>query len=180
MVDSSKLIATYLKMADQFGQLSKATRRKVGCLIVKDENIIATGFNGGLVGQSNECEDFFPCEVYYEEKKRQYRCVLCKETYNKAGRYVCKEATKTKPEVLHSESNSITKVAKSTMSCDGAQLYVTYRPCFDCSKLIIQAGIKEVYVMDDDLCGPGDKILLSSNISLLYFTKNEIESLLSF
>jgi len=59
---------------------------------------------------------------------------------------VCEDETgKTKPEVLHAESNAITKVAQSTLSSSGASLYVTLSPCIDCAKLIIQSGIKEVY-----------------------------------
>jgi len=62
----------------------------------------------------------------------------------------------TKPEVLHAESNAITKCAKSTHSSNGATLYVTVAPCFDCAKLIIQAGIVTVvydklYRNDDGL-----------------------------
>ncbi|MBQ1798810.1 MAG: dCMP deaminase family protein, partial [Muribaculaceae bacterium] len=50
----------------------------------------------------------------------------------------------TKPYVLHAEANAITKVARSNNSSDGATLYVTTSPCIECSKLIIQAGIKRV------------------------------------
>lgn len=50
----------------------------------------------------------------------------------------------TKPYVLHAEANAITKVARSNNSSDGATLYVTASPCMECSKLIIQAGIKRV------------------------------------
>lgn len=50
----------------------------------------------------------------------------------------------TKPYVLHAEANAITKVAKSANNCDGATLYITASPCLECSKLIIQAGIKRV------------------------------------
>ena len=55
----------------------------------------------------------------------------------------------TKPYVLHAEANAITKVAKSANNCDGATLYVTASPCIECSKLIIQAGIKRVVYCDD-------------------------------
>ena len=63
---------------------------------------------------------------------------------------------KTKPYVLHAEANAITKVAKSANNCDGATLYVTASPCIECSKLIIQAGIKRIvycerYRMSDGL-----------------------------
>lgn len=49
-----------------------------------------------------------------------------------------------KPYVLHAEANAISKVAKSSNSSDGATIYVTDSPCIECSKLIIQAGIKRV------------------------------------
>lgn len=58
---------------------------------------------------------------------------------------VCEdESGATKPYVLHAEANAITKVARSGNSSDGSTLYVTASPCVECSKLIIQAGIKRV------------------------------------
>ena len=54
------------------------------------------------------------------------------------------ETGETKWMVLHAEANAILKVAASTQSSDGATLYVTLSPCRDCSKLILQAGIKRV------------------------------------
>ena len=54
------------------------------------------------------------------------------------------EEGKTKAYVLHAEANAITKVAKSANNCDGSTLYITAAPCIECSKLIIQAGIKRV------------------------------------
>ena len=58
---------------------------------------------------------------------------------------VCEEdADHSKPYVLHAEANAITKVARSNNSSDGATLYVTTSPCMECSKLIIQAGIRRV------------------------------------
>ena len=50
--------------------------------------------------------------------------------------------------VLHAEANAITKLAKSTQSSDGSTLYVTVSPCFECSKLIIQSGIKRLVFRD--------------------------------
>ena len=59
---------------------------------------------------------------------------------------VCEDENgKTKPYVLHAEANAITKVAKSANNCDGSTLYITAAPCIECSKLIIQAGIKRVF-----------------------------------
>ena len=54
------------------------------------------------------------------------------------------ESGKTKSYVLHAEANAITKVAKSANNCDGSTLYITDAPCIECSKLIIQAGIRRV------------------------------------
>lgn len=62
---------------------------------------------------------------------------------------ICEDnSNKTKPYVLHAEANAITKVAKSNNSSEGATLYVTTSPCMECSKLIIQSGIKRVVFCD--------------------------------
>lgn len=61
---------------------------------------------------------------------------------------VCEENNVTFPYVLHAEANAITKVARSNNSSDGATLYVTASPCMECSKLIIQSGIKRVVFSD--------------------------------
>ena len=55
----------------------------------------------------------------------------------------------TKPEVFHAEANAIAKLAKSVESGQGATMFVTTVPCFDCSKLIAQTGIKEVYFSEE-------------------------------
>lgn len=60
----------------------------------------------------------------------------------------CERDNVTKKEVLHAESNAIAKVARSTESAEGSSLYVTLSPCFECAKLIIQSGIKEVYFIE--------------------------------
>ncbi len=62
---------------------------------------------------------------------------------------------KTLPYVLHAEANAITKVAKSANNCEGATLYITTSPCIECSKLIIQAGIKRVVYYDQYHCIDG-------------------------
>ena len=59
------------------------------------------------------------------------------------------EKDNTKSYVLHAESNAITNVAKSANNCDGSTLYITAAPCIECSKLIIQAGIRRVVYSDD-------------------------------
>lgn len=69
--------------------------------------------------------------------------------------------------VLHAEANAITKLAKSTQSADGAVLYVTLSPCKDCSKLIIQSGIKRVIYKEEYRETDGLKILSESGIGTL-------------
>jgi len=81
---------------------------------------------------------------------------------------VCEdEDSRTKPYVLHAEANAITKVAKSNNSSDGATLYVTSSPCLECSKLIIQAGIKRVVFTES--------YRLEDGINLLKRAKIEVE-----
>lgn len=62
---------------------------------------------------------------------------------------VCEDCeNKTLPTVLHAEANAITKLAKSTISAQGATLYVTLSPCFECAKLIIQSEIKRIVYLE--------------------------------
>ncbi len=80
---------------------------------------------------------------------------------------VCEdENDKTKPYVLHAEANAITKVAKSGNSSDGATLYVTSSPCLECSKLIIQAGIKRVVFTESYRLEDGINLLKRANIEI--------------
>lgn len=110
----------YIEIADVIAKQSKAMRAKVGAVIVKDHNIISFGFNGTPAGFDNCCET-----LHYDESG--------KPTWH------------TKPEVLHAESNAITKLAKyGGFGCFGATLYCTYSPCIDCAKMIVQTGIKRV------------------------------------
>ncbi len=73
----------------------------------------------------------------------------------------------TKPYVLHAEANAITKVAKSGNSSDGATLYVTSSPCLECSKLIIQAGIKRVVFTENYRVEDGVNLLKRANIEVV-------------
>lgn len=73
----------------------------------------------------------------------------------------------TKPYVLHAEANAITKVAKSGNSSEGATLYVTSSPCMECSKLIIQAGIKRVVFTENYRLEDGINLLRRANIEVV-------------
>jgi len=79
---------------------------------------------------------------------------------------ICEEDGVTKPYVLHAEANAITKVAKSGNSSLGATLYVTASPCLECSKLIIQAGIKRVVYRDEYRLTDGVDLLRRAGIEV--------------
>lgn len=78
------------------------------------------------------------------------------------------EDYKTKPYVLHAEANAITKVAKSNNSSEDSTLYVTSSPCMECSKLIIQAGIKRVVYCNKYHQTDGLDLLTRANIEIVY------------
>lgn len=136
-----KYLGTYLKTARLFASHSSAVRMKVGAVIVKDDRIISIGYNGMPTGWDNECE------YKNYDLSKDFNGNYFPDTYNlypfedDNGRY----GLKTKPEVIHAESNAIAKLAKSVESGDGASMFITCAPCIDCAKMIYQAGIKEVF-----------------------------------
>jgi len=133
----------YMQMAYQIAKLSYAKRRRVGCVIVKDTQIISTGYNGTPHGFDNDCEED-QVKVIENENHKQ---ILEEKGYYWED--ACFSKNVTKREVLHAESNALAKISKSTLSSDGADLYTTTCPCFDCAKLIIQSGIKRVFYSED-------------------------------
>ena len=74
----------------------------------------------------------------------------------------------TKPYVLHAEANAITKVAQSNNSSRGATLYITSSPCMECSKLIIQAGIRRVVYHEQYRITDGLEILAKAGIEIVH------------
>lgn len=70
--------------------------------------------------------------------------------------------------VLHAEANAMLKVARSTQNTEGSTLYVTYSPCKDCSKMIIQAGIKRVIYREEYRDISGVKILREAGIDVIH------------
>jgi dCMP deaminase len=136
MASQSKLDEAYLNICKTWSQLSFAKRKKVGCIIVKDGAIISDGYNGTPKGFDNVCE------IEYDGN------------------------LKTKNEVLHAESNAITKLAKSTQSSVRATMYITISPCIECAKLIIQSGISRVVYKDFYRNDEGIKLLKQAKIKV--------------
>jgi len=115
MANQANLDKAYMECAYAMAQLSHAKRYQVGAILVSPKGgIIAEGVNGTPSGFDNCCEIGGP------------------------------DGLVTKQECLHAESNAIAKVACSTNSSVGSTLYCVLSPCFECAKLIIQAGIKRI------------------------------------
>ena len=151
MPKQSQLDETYLRMANIWSLLSKAKRKKVGCLIVKNGQIISDGYNGTPAGFDNACE--FVNEGFLDRAENKLQ---------------------TKPEVLHAESNALMKLAKSTNSSDGCKIYLTMSPCFDCAKLIIQAGVKRVVYSEAYRNTSGVDFLRKNNIKCKKLTVTDV------
>ena len=81
----------------------------------------------------------------------------------------------TKPYVLHAEANAITKLARSSNNSDGSTLYVTASPCLECSKLIIQAGIRRVVYGEEYRLADGLELLRRANIEVKFINLQENE-----
>jgi dCMP deaminase len=133
-----KYIQAHMRVAHEYAKLSSAVRLQVGCIIVKHNRIISIGYNGMPTGWTNECE------------------------------YKLEDGSlKTKPEVLHAETNAIAKLARSSEGGVGSSLFVTHQPCLDCAKIIYQSGIKEVYYAHTYRCNDGVEFLEKCGIDVI-------------
>lgn len=133
-----KFVKAYMDVATRFSQLSYAKRLQVGAIIVKDDRIISIGYNGMPSGWDNNCENVIVDGISSE--------------------------LKTKPEVLHAESNAIAKLAKSVESGEGATMFITHSPCIECAKLIYQSGISSVYYHKQYRSNDGINFLSKSKV----------------
>lgn len=116
MASQSELDNLFLDISDRVAQESKAVRSKVGAVVVVDGNIVSFGWNGTPSGFENSCETVEP-----------------------------DGSLRTKPEVLHAESNALMKLVRSGgRAAEGGTLYTTFSPCPECAKLTAQAGLKRV------------------------------------
>jgi dCMP deaminase len=158
-----KFIRAHMKVAEIYAQLSSAERLKVGAVIVKEDTIIGIGYNGMPSGWVNVCEkkEYMPIDAAglfsveemeqkwpYEDRDKRYKLV-------------------TKDEVIHAESNAISKVAKSTNSTQGSYLFVTHAPCIHCAKLIHQSGITRVFYKETYRDDSGLKFLEKCGVKVM-------------
>ena len=155
--------------ATRTAQLSHARRLQVGAVIVKDDSVISYGYNGTPAGWDNNCEDVEWCSgggwLSPEEIEEgwPYEGTYLDSAGNEMqGRY----RLKTKPEVLHAESNAVAKLAKSTNSGMGATMFITHAPCMECAKLIYQSGIGHVLYRDSYRDTSGVTFLEASGVKV--------------
>ena len=148
-----RLINAYMQTAEIFAELSHARRLHVGAIVVKDDRIISIGYNGMPAGWDNNCED----EVL--------------DSYSGFEGAIHSTRLKTKPEVLHAETNAIAKLAKSNESGMGATMFITHAPCLDCAKLIYQSGIRSVFYRDNYRSTAGVEFLKKSGIDAEQLTE---------
>ena len=135
----NKYDETYLEMAVHWGKKnSYCKRRQVGCLVVKDNNIIADGYNGTPSGMENDCEET-----------------------DANGDLVTKWYT------LHAEANALAKLPKPE-ECAGATLYVSLEPCKECSKTIIQKKISRVIYAEGYRDSEGVDLLKKVGIEVIH------------
>jgi len=144
-----KFIDLYMDWASRVSKLSHARRLQVGAVIVKDDSVISYGYNGMPAGWDNNCE-------------------------NIVGYNMGEPMLKTKPEVLHAESNAIAKLAKSSNSGNGADLFVTHSPCLECAKLIHQSGISRVWYSENYRDDAGIKFLVMSQVEVRQIGDNNV------
>jgi dCMP deaminase len=116
-----KKLMTHLKVAKVYAEESHARRLKVGAVLVRDDRVIATGYNGMPAGMSNKAE------------------ILKLEPGDPFPEWV------TKSEVTHAEMNVIGYAATYGVATNDCVMVITHSPCFECAKLIKAAHVKAIY-----------------------------------
>ena len=114
----------FMTITRQVAERSTCTRAKVGAVIVRDKNILATGYNGAPAGLPHCTE--VGCLVY-------------------ASRTPAGETEENCFRTIHAEINAIAQAAKNGASIRDADIYITHTPCIHCFKVIINTGIRRVF-----------------------------------
>ena len=170
-----KLAQAYMGTAKIFAELSHARRLHVGAIVVKDDRIISIGYNGMPAGWDNNCENkeyssgdeggwLSPEEI--EASWPHEELVHDTQSDDTVWTHTRRFRLKTKPEVLHAETNAIAKLARSNDSGLGADIFITHSPCLDCAKLIYQSGIKRVWFGSEYRSGDGPEFLRKSGVEV--------------
>lgn len=161
-----KYIDYFMQVAELTAKLSKATRLRVGSVIVKDDRIISCGYNGLPSGFDDSFIEF-PITVSMSDYD--------KLSNNEKGRYLFDRSNKnfvglkTNDSVIHSEQNAIARLAFSHESGENAIMFCTHSPCHNCSKIIYSSGIKQLYYKTDYRSNDGLIFLSQCNIEVIKY-----------
>lgn len=140
----------YMKIAKVVSEWSSCLSRSVGCVITKNNRIVATGYNGAPAGVKN-CKETGIC--------------LRKSSPSGTNLEMCI--------ATHAEQNALIQAAKMGIAVEGGDIYVTARPCTTCIKLIINAGIKNVYYLEDYPNDLSEKLAKEAGLTLTKLTLDE-------
>jgi len=113
----------FMGIARKVAERATCNRAKIGAVIVKDKNIIATGYNGSPAGHPHCTE--VGCLIYVSRNPDGEEEENCFRT-------------------IHAEINAIAQAAKNGTSIEGADIYITASPCYHCLKTLLNAGIKRI------------------------------------
>lgn len=116
----------FLNIAKEIAKMSKCVSHKVGVILVKDKRIISTGYNGTPMGFQN-CNELFNKEQFSREEHH-----LFSERYE-----------------IHAEMNAILFAARKGISIEGADVYTTLHPCYNCLKNLCNCGINNIFYLND-------------------------------
>jgi dCMP deaminase len=157
----------YMDIAIRAAQDSYALRKKVGSCILTKSRGLYLGRNGTLPGMDNTCEDRIYANhswdyIGFDEFKERY-------PYEDDGHY----KLKTREGVIHSEINSLCKMAREGVSAEGATIYVTLSPCATCSSIIASSGIKKVVYLERYRDTKGIEMLEAFGVEVVQHKKGE-------
>lgn len=130
MPSQYSLDQTYLGTALLHAKLSKAIRKQTGAVLVTENGVTLTGYNGTPAGLDNDCEHWDDNNSFV-----------------------------TKPEVIHAELNCLLKASREGVSVLNSTMYITLSPCVQCAAMMIQAGIKRVVYLEQYRCTKGLDLL---------------------
>ena len=146
-----KLILVHDRWHNYFMMIARATARlsycnklKVGAVAVRERRPVATGYNGTLPGMDNCCED----------------------KQDNAGNMVLV----TSPEVEHAERNLISFAAREGIKLLDTTVYITHSPCVECSKAIVNAGVKTLVFGEAYKCRNGIELLEVNGVEVIWYT----------
>lgn len=136
----------FMRIAMLVADRATCTRAKIGAVIVKDKNVIATGYNGSPAGHPH-CTDV-GCLVYVSRNPDGEEEENCFRT-------------------IHAEINAVAQAAKHGVEINAADIYVTASPCYHCLKTIMNTGIKRIFYLKPYKIDRIRPLLENTNIELI-------------